>query len=90
MIRAKTSDLPGLRYLDCYDTGDLTLLLAAASAYQGDYYRELIDLLDCGEIVPKFSLILRKPPKGKGTADTYWGATGFVKHFLDDLRKQEI
>lgn len=87
LIRAKTSDLPGLRYLDCYDTGDLTLLLAAASAYQGDYYRELIDLLDCGEIVPKFSLILRKPPKGKGTADTYWGATGFVKHFLDDLRK---
>lgn len=87
LIRAKTSDLPGLRHLDCYDTGDLTLLLAAASAYQGDYYRELIDLLDCGEIVPKFSLILRKPPKGKGTADTYWGATGFVKHFLDDLRK---
>lgn len=87
LIKAKTSDLPGLRYLDCYDTGDLTLLLAAASAYQGDYYRELIDLLDCEEIVPKFSLILRKPPKGKGTADTYWGATGFVKHFLDDLRK---
>ena len=87
LIRAKNSDLPGLRYLDCYDTGDLTLLLAAASAYRGDYYQELIDLLGCEEIASKFSLVLRRPPKGKGAADTYWGATGFVKYFLDDLRK---
>lgn len=87
LIRVKTSDLPGLRFLDCYDTGDLTLLLAAASAYRGDYYQELIYLLGCEEIAPKFSLILRRPPKGKGAADTYWGATGFVKRFLDDLRK---
>lgn len=85
--RAKTSDLPGLRFIDCYNTGDLTLLLAAASAYRGNYYNELLTLLGCELIAPRFSLILRKPPKGKGTADTYWGATGFVKHFLDDLRK---
>lgn len=85
--RAKTSDLPGLRFIDCYNTSDLTLLLAAASAYRGNYYQELLALLGCELIVPKLSLILRKPPKGKGSADTYWGATGFVKHFLDDLRK---
>lgn len=87
LIKAKTSDLPGLRYLDCYDTGDLTLLLAVASAYREDYYWELIDLLNCEEIGPKLSLILRKTPKGKSAADAYWEATGFVKHFLDDLHK---
>ena len=88
LIRAKTSDLPGLRFLDCYDTGDLSLLLAAASAYKGAYYQELIDLLGCKEITPKFSLILKRPPKGKGAADTFWGATGFVKYFLNGLRKE--
>lgn len=85
--RAKTSDLPGLRFIDCYNTGDLTLLLAAASAYKGNYYNELLELLGCDQIAPKFSVILRKPQKAKGTVDTYWGATGFVKYFLDDLRK---
>jgi len=87
LINAKTFDLPGLRFIDCYNTADLTLLLAVASAYRGDYYRELLALLGCEQIVPKFSLVLRRPIKGKGAADTYWGATGFVKYFLDYLRK---
>lgn len=85
--RAKTSDLPGLRFVDCYNTNDLTLLLAVASAYRGNYYHELLSLFGCVGIIPKFSLILKKPSNGKGAADTYWGATGFVKLLLDDLRK---
>lgn len=85
--RAKTSDLPRLRFLDCYNTNDLTLLLTVASAYKGEYYQNLLELLEYSEIAPKFSLVLKKPPKGNGAPDTYWGATGFVKHFLDDLRK---
>lgn len=85
--RAKASDLPGLRFIDCYNTDDLTLLLAAASAYRGDYCKELLSLLGCDDIAPRFSLILKRPAKGKGAADTYWGATGFVRAFLDDLRK---
>ncbi len=85
--RAKTSDLPGLRFIDCYNTNDLTLLLAVASAYRGNYYNELLELFECVGIMPKFSLILKKPINGKGTADTYWGATGFVKSLLNDLRK---
>lgn len=88
--RAKTSDLPGLKFIDCYNTGDLTLLLVAASAYKGSYYQELLELIGCNEISTKFSVILRKPPKGKGAADTYWGATGFVKEYLDVLRKDVV
>lgn len=85
--RAQTSDLPSLRFIDCYNVDDLTLLLVVASAYKGEYYQEILELLDCEEILPKFSLILKIPSNGKGNADTYWGATGFVKSFLDDLRK---
>lgn len=85
--RAKVSDLPGFRFIDCYNTDDLTLLLAAASAYKGNYYNDLLHLMGCSEISPKFSLILKRPAKGKGSADTYWNAVGFVKLFLDDLRR---
>ncbi len=87
LIRAKTSDLPGLRFIDYYNIDDLTLLLVVASAYRGEYYQNILKLLGCEEIYPEFSLILKNPLKGRGTPDTYWGATGFVKHFLDKLRK---
>lgn len=62
-------------------------MLAVVSAYKGEYYQKLLELLGCSEITPKLSLVLKKPPKGSGAPDTYWGATGFVKHFLNDLRK---
>ena len=84
--RSKVSDLPGLRFIDCYNTNDLTLLLAVASAYKGNYYNKLLKLFGCVSISPRFSLILKRPVNGKGAADTYWGATGFVKFFLNDLR----
>lgn len=87
LIRAKTSDLPGLRFIDCYNIEDLTLLLATASAYKGEYYQNILKLLGCKDITSKFSIILRTPPNGRGAPDTYWGATGFVKYFLDDLRR---
>ena len=87
LIRAKTSDLPGLRFIDCYNIEDLTLLLTAASAYKGEYYQNILKLLGCKDISSKFSIILRTPPNGKGAPDTYWGATGFVKYFLGDLRR---
>lgn len=88
--RAKTPDLPGLRFIDCYNIEDLTLLFAVASAYKGDYYAKLMELFRCDDIAPKFSLILKKPVNGKGAADTYWGATGFIKSLLDDLRKDVV
>lgn len=85
--RAKSADLPALCFMDYYSTGDLPLLLLTAAAYKGDYYSKFLSFVGCSEIASKFSFILRNPGKGKGTADTYWNATGFVKHFLDSARR---
>ena len=85
--RAASAELPSLRFMDYFSIGDLPLLLLTAAAYKGDYYTKFLNLINCDGINSKFSLILKHPGKGKGTADTYWGATGFVKHFLDAARK---
>lgn len=85
--RATSADLPGLRFMDYYSIGDLPLLLLTAVAYKCDYYSKFLSFVNCSEIAPKFSFMLRNPGKGKGTADTYWNATGFVKHFLDSARR---
>lgn len=85
--RAASEELPSLRFMDYFSIGDLPLLLLTAAAYKGDYYTKFLNLINCVGINSKFSLILKHPGKGKGTADTYWGATGFVKHFLDAARK---
>lgn len=88
--RAESSELPGLRFMDYYSIEDLALLLAIASAFQGKYYSKILGFLKCSSIYPKFSVILKKPDKGSGTPDTYWGATGFVKFFLDELRRYVV
>ena len=85
---SKGTEFPGFKYLDCYSTEDLGLLLLVAAIYKGDYYQKLLQLLDCSEISTKTNLIISSPQKrSKGYADTYWGAKGFVKIFLDELKK---
>lgn len=85
--RATSAILPALCFIDYYSTEDLPLLLLTASAYKGAYYSKFLSLVQCVEISPKFSFILKNAKESKGTADTYWGATGFVKEFLDSARK---
>ena len=89
--RLKATDnntFPGFKFMDYYSVKDLSLLLLTATVYQGEYYRKLLDLVKCEKILPKASILL-KDPKGKKSdgADTYWGATGFVCSFLNELRK---
>lgn len=85
--RAKSVALPSLCFMDYYSIGDLPLLLLTAAVYKGNYYAKFLSFVNCVEIAPKFSFILKNPGKGKGSADTYWNATGFVKYFLDSARR---
>lgn len=85
--RAKSVTLPSLCFMDYYSIRDLPLLLLTAAVYKGNYYAKFLSFVKCSEISSKFSFILKNPGKGKGTADTYWNATGFVKFFLDGARR---
>lgn len=89
--RLKSTDnesFPGYKYIDYYSVDDLSLLLLTAAVYKGEYYEKLLQLLKCKSIVPEINIMLQNP-KGKkqANADTYWDARGFVKSFLDALRK---
>ena len=85
--RAKSVTLPSLCFMDYYSIRDLPLLLLTAAVYKGNYYAKFLSFVKCSEISSKFSFILKNPGKGKGAADTYWNATGFVKFFLDGARR---
>ncbi len=89
--KLKNSDndsFPGYKFIDYFSINDLGLLLLTAAVYKGEYYQPLLNLLRCKDIVPEINIMLQNP-KGKKQedADTYWGAKGFVKSFLDTLRK---
>lgn len=83
----KNEDFQGFKYLDSYSVHDLPLLLITAVVYKGKYYKKLLNLLKCDSIVSQVSLMLKNPKEKGGAADIYWGARGFVKSFLDSVRK---
>lgn len=87
LIDAKTDDLPGLRFMDYYNIEDLPLLLLVSAAYKSTEYNKIMNLFNCNSISSKFSIVLQKPEKAKGEIDTWWNSRGFVKNFLDSLRK---
>jgi SMC domain protein len=87
LIDAKSDDLPGLRFMDYYNIEDLPLLLLVLSTYKSTEYKKIMDLFNCKSILPKFNIVLQKPKKAKGEIDTWWNSRGFVKNFLNSLRK---
>lgn len=79
----------GFKYLDYYSIEDLNLLLLTAAVFQGEYYEKLLSLINCSSILLKTKFEL-KNPSGKRSgknADEYWGARGFIKSFLDEIRR---
>lgn len=85
--KASNNTFPGYKFMDYYSTEDLSLLLLTAAIYQGDYYEKLLNLLECEQVLPGASMILQNPKGKAGSADTYWNARGFVKSFLDEIRR---
>ena len=85
--KSQGSELPGYKFIDYYSTEDLGALLLTAAVYRGPYYQELLDLLGCTAIHPNFTLSLINPKGKPGQADTFWNARGFVKNYLDQLRR---
>lgn len=85
--KADNDSFPGFKYLDYYSTDDLNLLLVVAAIFKAEYYNKLLDYLGCKNISTEASLFLMSPNSRKGDGSTYWNARGFVKSFLDELRK---
>lgn len=85
--RETNETFSGYKYIDSYSIEDLPLLMIASVVYKGNNYNKLMQLLNCKEILPIIRFLFKNPKGTKGAADTYWGARGFVKSFLDGMRK---
>ena len=87
--KADNKGFSGFKYLDYYSTSDLNLLLITAAVFQGEYYEKLLNLINCSGISLKTTFSLKNPSKNRSekSADSYWGARGFVKSFLDETRR---
>lgn len=88
--KAKSHELPGLKFMEYYGIDDLRLLLVALSVYKSPSYKKILEKLNCESIEDKFCLTFGRPEKGKGSFETYWNSTGFVKYFIDELRKYVV
>ncbi len=87
--RTDNASFSGFKYLDYYSASDLNLLLLTAAVFQGEYYEKLLSLINCSSISYETSFALKNPAKNRSgkSADSYWGARGFVKSFLDETRR---
>ena len=88
--KANSYELPGLKFMEYYGIDDLRLLLVALSVYKGPSYKKILEKLNCESIEDKFCMTFGRPEKGKGSFETYWNSTGFVKNFIDELRKYVV
>lgn len=87
--RTDNASFSGFKYLDYYSASDLNLLLLTAAVFLGEYYEKLLSLINCNSISYETSFALKNPAKNRSgkSADSYWGARGFVKSFLDEIRR---
>lgn len=91
ILKGTTDDsFPGFKFMDYFSTKDLDLLFLTATVYRGDYLKVLLDLLGCVGIGQPQMLTFKNPKGKSGRADIYWGARGFVKSFLDEIKKTVI
>ena len=86
---AESTALPGLKYMDYYSVDDLPLLLTALVVYKSEVYAKLLGRLNYKSISNKIHLYLGSPdPKKKsGDANNFWNTRGFIKLFLEEIRK---
>lgn len=86
---AESTALPGLKYMDYYSVDDLPLLLTALVVYKSEVYAKLLERLNYKSISNKIHLYLGSPdPKKKsGDANNFWNTRGFIKLFLEEIRK---
>lgn len=88
--RTDNASFSGFKYLDYYSASDLNLLLLTAAVFQGEYYENLLNLINVSSISLETSFVLKNRDENKKSsksADSYWGARGFVKSFLDEARR---
>ncbi len=77
----------GYKFIEYFSVKDLDILLLTAAIYQGKLADIVAQYTNGLQFYQLFSLIIANPKKSSVPGGEYFGAVGFVKSFLDEMRK---
>ena len=83
----KSNKFNGYKFIEYFSVKDLDILLLTAALYQGKLTEIVAQYTNNLQFYQLFSLIIANPKKSSAPGGEYFGAVGFVKSFLDEMRK---
>ena len=83
----KNNHFDGYKFIEYFSTKDLDILLLTAAVYEG-VLNDIVEKYTNGlRLYRPFNLIIANPRNSSAPGGEYYGAIGFVKAFLDQMRK---
>lgn len=83
----KSDKFDGYKFIEYFSAKDLDILLLTAAVYQGKFDETITQYANGLQLYRPFSLLIANPRNSSAPGGEYFGATGFVKSFLDEMRK---
>ena len=83
----KSDRFDGYKFIEYLSVKDLDILLLTAAVYQGKLIDTIEQYTNGLQLYRPFSLLLANPKNSSVLGGEYFGATGFVKSFLNEMRK---
>ena len=83
----KSNKFNGYKFIEYFSVNDLDILLLTAAVYQGKLADIVAKYTNGLRFYQLFSLIIANPKKSSVPGGEYFGAVGFVKAFLDEMRR---
>ena len=83
----KNDKFDGYKFIEYFSAKDLDILLLTAAVYQGKFDETITQYANGLQLYRPFSLLIANPRNSSAPGGEYFGATGFVKSFLDEMRK---
>ena len=83
----KSNKFNGYKFIEYFSVKDLDILLLTAAVYQGKLTDIVAKYTNGLRFNQLFSLFITSPKKSSAPGGEYFGAVGFVKAFLDEMRR---
>ena len=83
----KNDKFGGYKFIEYFSTNDLDILLLTAAVYEGALNNIVNKYTNGLRLYRPFNLLIANPRNSSAPGGEYFGATGFVRAFLDQMRK---
>ena len=83
----KSNKFNGYKFIEYFSVKDLDILLLTVAVYQGELVKIVKEYTNGLQLYRPFNFLIANPKNSSAAGGEYFGATGFVKSFLDEMRK---